>query len=86
MTEFPFAPRSGGAPANNEAAPQARGLRLFWGCLALGLVALILLVWLFGLTWWVILIAALVIACPAIMAWMLLGGLDASDESQRIDR
>jgi hypothetical protein len=52
----------------------------------LGLPAVILLVWLFGLTWWSILITALVIACPAVMAWLLLGGLDAPEPSQRTDR
>jgi hypothetical protein len=61
-------------------------LRVFWLCLALGLPAVILLVWLFGLTWWSILITALVIACPAVMAWLLLGGLDAPEPSQRTDR
>jgi hypothetical protein len=51
-------------------------MRLFWLCLALGLLALILLVWFFGLTWWTLLIGVLVIGCPVVMAWILLGGFD----------
>jgi Flp pilus assembly protein TadB len=53
-------PRPHGSPvAANRASARARRLRLFWLCLGPSLVAVILLVWLFGLTWWTVLIAAL---------------------------
>lgn len=70
----------------NSVSERARRLRLFWLCLGLGLLAVIVLVWLFGLTWWTILIAALVIACPAAGAWMMLGGLDTDPKSTRASR
>jgi hypothetical protein len=54
--------------------------------MGLGLLAVIVLVWLFGLTWWTVLIAALVIACPAVAAWIMLGGLDSWPKPPRTDR
>lgn len=49
-----------------------------WLCLALTLFAVAGLVWLFGPTWWAILIAVVALVCPAILAWLLLGGLEQS--------
>jgi hypothetical protein len=51
-----------------------------------GLLAVIVLVWLFGLTWWTVLIAALVIACPAVVAWILLGAFDTWPKPPRAYR
>lgn len=48
----------------------------FWLCLAVGLIAIVAVVWLFGFTWWSALIAALLIGCPLAMAWILLGRYD----------
>lgn len=59
-----------------DASATSSKLRLFWICLALGLLGLIILVWLFGLAWWSALIAVLIIACPAMAAWIIMGGLD----------
>lgn len=87
MTGASPPPTSTGSPdtANGVPAP-ARRLRLFWLCLGLGLLAVVLLVWLFGLTWWTVLIAAVVIACPAIAAWIMLGGFDTWPKPPRTDR
>lgn len=87
MSSLPFPPRSSASPdAVSGRTARSRRLRLFWFCLALGLLALALLVWLFSLTWWAVLLAALVIACPAIAAWMLLGGLDSWPKPPRTER
>lgn len=71
----PPEPRS--LPHNEEKSPE-RGSRFgsFWLCLATGLIAIVAIIWLFGLTWWTALVAALVIGCPVMMVWMLLGGFD----------
>lgn len=63
-----------------------RRLQLFWLCLGLGLLAVIVLIWVLGFTWWKVLIAALVILCPAIAAWLLLGGLDSWPKPPRTSR
>jgi hypothetical protein len=87
MSGVPPPPRSSASPDTaNDVSARARRLRLFWLCLALGLLALVLLVWLFSLTWWAVLIAVLVIACPAIAAWMLLGGFDSWPKPPRTGR
>ena len=76
-----ISPVTGGSTAG-----RGRALRLFWLCLGLGLFAVIVLAWRFGLTWWTVLIAALMIACPAIAAWIFLGGLDSWPKPPRTDR
>ena len=70
-------PKPAASPRNraNAAEPGPR-FGLFWLCLAVGLLAITALVWLLGLTWWTALVAALLIGCPVVMAWILLGGLD----------
>jgi hypothetical protein len=73
----PVSLKLGASPdTGRHVSPKDRILRLFWFCLGLGLLALVVLTWLFGLTWWTVLFAAIVFACPAIMWWVLLGGLD----------
>jgi hypothetical protein len=74
MHQTPLSPRPDAEPDQRSILNQK--MRLFWLCLALGLLALILLVWFFGLTWWTLLIGVLVIGCPVVMAWILLGGFD----------
>lgn len=69
--------------AGHDIHPSGRRRRLFWWCLGLGLLALVLLVWLFGLTWWTLLIAVVLIACPVLAAWLLLGGLDDPPRTDR---
>ena len=74
------------ASSTKGVSERARRLRPFWLCMGLGLVALIVLVWLFGLRWWTALMAVLVIACPAAAAWLMLGGLDLDQKSTRNSR
>jgi fatty acid desaturase len=77
MRQSPLSPKPDVQPDDRrEASMLKQKMRLFWLCLALGLLALILLVWFFGLTWWTLLIGVLVIGCPVVMAWILLGGFD----------
>lgn len=47
-----------------------------WLCIALGLSVLGALYWFVGLTWWTLLIAILVLGCPLVIVWILLGGFD----------
>jgi hypothetical protein len=48
--------------------------RLLWICPAIGLFAAGLILWLVGLSWWTILAIALLVACPATVAWALFVG------------
>jgi hypothetical protein len=54
--------------------------------MALGLVAVAVLVWLFGLSWWIAIVVALAIACPAAAAWILLGRYDEWPKLPGIER
>jgi Flp pilus assembly protein TadB len=74
---------SGSTKPADQGAARTRLLRLFWSCMVLGLFAVVVLVWLFGLTWWTILIVALVIACPAIATWLMLEGPDVNRKPPR---
>ena len=72
----PLSSKLGASSANGRpVSSKDRILRLFWLCLGLGLLALIVLYWLFGLTWWTVLFAVIFLACPATMWWVLAGGL-----------
>jgi hypothetical protein len=87
MSKAPLSSKpSTASDADHGTARSPRKLRMFGLCLGLGLLALILLVWFFGLTWWTVLIAALVIGCPAVMAWLLSGGIDTLPKPPRTDR
>jgi hypothetical protein len=87
MSKAPLSSKPGTASgADHGTARSTRGRRMFWLCLGLGLPALIALAWLFGLTWWTLLIAALVIGCPAVMVWLLSGGIDTLPKPPRTDR
>lgn len=61
-------------PSDREASALNRSLRLFWLCLSVSPLAVAVLAWFFGLTWWMALVAALVIGCPVVVAWIVLGG------------
>jgi hypothetical protein len=50
--------------------------RLLWLCPLLGLVLATVVLWAFGLSWWIGLVAALLLACPLVLAWGVLTGLD----------
>lgn len=69
--------KPGAVRGNKENRPaSARGFGLFWLCMTVGLAVIAALVWLFGLTWWTALIGVVLIGCPVVMAWIMLGGLD----------
>jgi len=59
-----FAPRSSGD------APRLAD-RLFWLCVPLGIVAAMVLLLLFGLSWWSAVAIAFLVACPMVVAWAL---------------
>ena len=87
MADAPLSSEPRVSPLAGRAnSPSGRGLRLFWLCLGTGLLAVIILVWAFGLTWWTVLIAVLVTACPAVAAWIMLGGLDSWPKLPGTDR
>jgi hypothetical protein len=87
MSKAPLSSKPGTASdADHGTARSPRGRRMFWLCLGLGLLALIAVAWLFGFTWWTVLIAALVIGCPAVMVWLLAGGIDTLPKPPRTDR
>jgi hypothetical protein len=87
MPNTPLSSKPSVSPdAGRAISASGRRLRLFWLCLGLGLLAIAVLIWVFGLTWWTLVIAALVIACPAIAVWTLLGGLDSWPKPPRTDR
>jgi uncharacterized membrane protein len=87
MPNAPLSPKPSISPdADGGNSGADRRLHLFWLCLGLGLLAVIVLVWLFGFTWWTVLIAAFVIACPAVAAWLMLGGVDSWPKPPRTDR
>lgn len=87
MPDAPLPSKPSVSPdAGRDVSAAGRRLQLFWFCLSLGLLATAVLISVFGLTWWKVLIAALVILCPAIAAWILLGGLDSWPKPPRSDR
>jgi hypothetical protein len=66
------------SPPAVDLTPKTSPARLgpMWLCIALGLLAVGALYWLVGLTWWSLLIAVLVLACPLVIVWILLGGFE----------
>lgn len=65
-------------PTSADTHPQTTPIRFrpMWLCIALGLSVLGALYWFVGLTWWTLLIAILVLGCPLVIVWILLGGFD----------
>jgi predicted cobalt transporter CbtA len=57
--------------------------RLVWWCVAIGIVAVTILFLLFGLSPWTLLILVVVIACPAVVAWLLLIERGYGSQSER---
>jgi len=46
--------------------------RLYWLCTSVGVVALAVVLLLFGWSVWAAILIALVLACPAVVAWVLI--------------
>lgn len=59
---------------NSKSHPTPTKYRPMWPCIALGLLVLGALYWFIGLTWSSLLIAILVLGCPLVVVWILLGG------------
>jgi len=64
-------PPSPPSPASSGADAPRLGVRLFWLCLPIGIASAIVLLLLFGLSWWSAVGIAFLIACPTIVAWLL---------------
>jgi hypothetical protein len=56
---------------SSDADAPRLGDRLFWLCVPIGIIAAIVLLLLFDLSWWSAVGIALLIACPMIVAWAL---------------
>ncbi|MGY6707609.1 MAG: hypothetical protein ACXIVF_04725 [Rhizobiaceae bacterium] len=50
--------------------------RPMWLCIALGLLVVVALFWFAGVTWWTLGLAVIVLGCPLVIIWVLLGGFD----------
>jgi hypothetical protein len=48
------------------------GDRILWVCPIIGVIAATALLWLIGLTFWTSLAIAFLVACPLVIAWVLL--------------
>lgn len=46
--------------------------RLLWTCAIIGLVAALVVIWVFGVSLWTAIIFVLLIGCPAGIGWLLL--------------
>jgi membrane protein implicated in regulation of membrane protease activity len=57
---------------------QALATRLLWVCAAIGVVAAVTILLLFGVSTWTAIAFVLLLACPAAIAWAL-----AADRKQR---
>ena len=72
-------------PASSEAKAPRLADRLLWLCVPIGIAAGIVILLLFGLSWWSALASAFLIACPLVVVWALVAerGLPGSRERQR---
>jgi len=64
-------------PEDSHAVPSVKvrsALRasLFWLCTSVGVVALVVVLPMFGWSLWMAILIALLLACPAIVAWVLI--------------
>ena len=63
---------SGLKPPNGAGNSPSLSDRLLWLCPIVGLLAGVVIVWLFGFTLWTALAFVFMIACPSTVAWVLL--------------
>lgn len=47
-----------------------------WICIFLAGLVVGALYWFVGVTWWSLFLAVLVLGCPLVIVWILLGGFD----------
>jgi hypothetical protein len=57
--------------ASPEAKPPRLADRMFWLCVPIGIVAVLFILLLFGLSLWSALAIAFLIACPLVVVWVL---------------
>jgi uncharacterized membrane protein len=71
-------------PASSEAKAPRLADRLLWLCIPIGIVALLVILLLFGLSVWSALAIAFLIACPLVVAWVLIAqrGLPSSQRKR----
>jgi len=72
-------------PASSEATAPRLADRLLWLCVPIGILALVVILLLFGLSLWSALAIALLIVCPLVVVWVLVGerGLPGSQRRKR---
>jgi hypothetical protein len=71
--------------ASSEARAPRLTARLLWLCVPIGIVAVVVILLLFGLSLWSALAIAFLIVCPLVVVWVLVAerGLPGSRERQR---
>jgi hypothetical protein len=67
MLERSFPPRSA---SSDPDVPRLTD-RVFWLCMPIGIIAAIVILLSFGLSWWSAVAIAFLIACPAVVIWVL---------------
>ena len=72
-------------PASCEAKAPRLADRVIWLCVPIGIVALVVVLLLFGLSLWSALAIAFLIACPLVIVWVLVAesGLPGSRRRNR---
>jgi hypothetical protein len=72
-------------PASSEAKAPRLADRVLWLCVPIGIVALVVILLLFGLSLWSALAIAFLIACPVVIVWVLVAerGLPGSGSRDR---
>ena len=72
-------------PASCEAKAPRLADRMIWLCVPIGIVALVVVLLLFGLSLWSALAIAFLIACPLVIVWVLVAerGLPGSRRRNR---
>lgn len=64
------------APADRSHNTSVTRFRPMWICIFLALLVVGVLYWFVGVTWWSLFLAVLVLGCPLVIVWILLGGFD----------
>jgi hypothetical protein len=72
-------------PASPAAKARRLADRLLWLCVPIGIVAVVVILLLFGLSLWSALAIAFLIACPLVVVWVLVAqrGLPGSRRRNR---
>ena len=78
-------PSLAAVPASSKAKAPRFADRVLWLCVPIGILAVVLILLLFGLSWWSALAIAFLIACPLVVAWLLVAqrGLPGSQRRKR---